>query len=160
MRAIPELVVLVWVFFAIPILTGISLPSFWAALVALTIQVAAYVSEIVRSGLGSIRQGQTNAGLALGMSMPQILFRILLPQALVRMIPPYNTIISMTIKDTAIASMIAVPELMRRSETLASQSYRPVEVFTTALILYFCLLFPVTRLVEIAYRRLQHLGRS
>jgi polar amino acid transport system permease protein len=72
MRAIPELVVLIWIFFSIPILTGMSLPPFWAALIALTVQVSAYAAEIVRAGITSIRKGQTDAGKTLGMSQRQI----------------------------------------------------------------------------------------
>src|ERR1700746_635769 len=71
MRAIPVLVVLVWTYFAFPILTGVTLPPFWAALVALTLHIAAYVAEIVRAGVGSVRPGQTRAALALGLSRAQ-----------------------------------------------------------------------------------------
>jgi polar amino acid transport system permease protein len=160
MRAIPVLVVLVWTFFALPILTGVALPPFWAALVALTVHLAAYVSEIVRAGIASIRPGQMRAALALGMSRSQAVRKIIAPQALVRMLPAFGSIMSITIKDTAIASVIAVPELMRQSETLAGQSFRPFEVFTTTMIVFFLILFPVTRGVDALYRRVAHLGRS
>jgi polar amino acid transport system permease protein len=160
MRSIPELVVLIWIFFSIPILTHMSLPPFWAALLALTVQVAAYVAEVVRAGLTSIRAGQTAAGLALGMSHAQILRRVLLPQAIVRMLPAYGSLLTMIIKDTAIASMVAVPELMQHSETLAQRTYRGIEIYTIAMVLFFIILFPTTRIVEYIYRRVQHLGRS
>jgi polar amino acid transport system permease protein len=160
MRAIPVLVVLVWTFFAVPILTGLTLPPFWAALAALTLHIAAYVSEIVRAGIESIRPGQFRAALALGMSRAQLVRRIVLPQAAVRMLPTYGSLLSVTIKDTAIAAVIAVPELMRQSETIAAQSFRPLEVFTTAMLVYFLILFPVTRGVDRLYRRVAHLGRS
>ena len=160
MRSIPELVVLIWIFFSIPILTHMSLPPFWAALLALTVQVAAYVAEVVRAGLTSIRAGQTSAGLALGMSHTQILRRVLLPQAIVRMLPAYGSLLTMIIKDTAIASMVAVPELMQHSETLAQRTYRGIEIYTIAMVLFFLILFPTTRIVEFIYRRVQHLGRS
>jgi polar amino acid transport system permease protein len=160
MRAIPVLVVLVWTFFALPILTGITFPPFWAALVALTFHLAAYVSEIVRAGIGSIRPGQMRAALALGMSRIQAVRKIILPQAIVRMLPALGSVLSITIKDTAIASVIAVPELMRQSETIAGQSFRPLEVFTTAMLAFFLILFPVTRGVDAIYRRVAHLGRS
>jgi len=160
MRAIPVLVVLVWVYFAVPILTGLSFEPFWAALFALTVHLAAYVAEIFRAGVESIRPGQSRAGLALGMSRRQIIQQILLPQAIVRMLPAFGSFLSVTIKDTAIAAVIAVPELMRRAETIAGQSYRPVEVFTTTMVIYFLILFPVTRVVDSFYRRVAHLGRS
>lgn len=160
MRSIPVLVVLVWIYFAFPILAGVTFPPFWAALVALTLHIAAYSSEIVRAGIESIRPGQTRAGLAIGMSRAQILRKIVLPQATIRMLPAFGSVLTMAIKDTAIATVIAVPELMHRAETVAGQSYRPVEVFTFVMVLYFLLLFPVTRVVDRLYQRLAHLGRS
>jgi polar amino acid transport system permease protein len=160
MRAIPVLVVLVWTFFALPILTGITMAPFLAALVGLTVHLAAYAAEIIRAGIESVRPGQTRAALALGMSRAQILRRIVLPQAIVRMLPAFGSLLSVTIKDTAIASVIAVPELMRQSETVAGQSFQPIEVYTFAMLVYFVLLFPVTRGVDVFYRRVAHLGRS
>ena len=160
MRAVPVLVVLVWTFFALPLVAGITLPPFWAALVGLTVHLAAYAAEIVRAGIESVRPGQTRAALALGMSQAQIVRRIVLPQAVVRMLPAFGSLLSVTIKDTAIASVIAVPELMRQSETVAGQSFQPIEVYTFAMLVYFVLLYPVTRGVDLVYRRVAHLGRS
>jgi len=160
MRALPVLVVLIWVYFALPIAAGIGMPPFWAAVFALTLHIAAYVGEIVRAGLESVRAGQVRAGLALGMTMTQVVREVVLPQALVRMLPAFGSIISITIKDTAIATVIAVPELMKRTETVAGQSFRPIELFTFAMLVYFLILFPVTRLVDLLYRRVAHLGRS
>jgi polar amino acid transport system permease protein len=160
MRAIPVFVVLVWIYFAVPIISGHTFAPFWAALMGITIHVAAYVAEVIRAGLTSIRKGQIQAGLAIGMSSLQILRHILLPQAIVRMLPAFGSIISVTIKDTAIAAVIAVPELMRQAETLAGQSYRPIEIFTTVMVIYFLIIFPITRLVDRFYTRVAHLGRS
>ena len=105
-------------------------------------------------------QRKSRAGLALGMSWPQLVGKVVLPQALVRMLPAIGSVISVTIKDTAIAATIAVPEFMNRVSTVAGQSYQPVQVFTGALIVYFIILFPTTRLVDILYGRVAHLGRS
>lgn len=160
MRAIPVFVVLVWIYFAVPIISGYSFDPFWAALTGITIHVAAYVAEVIRAGITSIRKGQVQAGLAIGMSGAQIIRQILLPQAIVRMLPAFGSIVSVTIKDTAIAAVIAVPELMRQAETVAGQSYRPIEVFTTVMVIYFLLIFPVTRLIDRYYIRVAHLGRS
>jgi polar amino acid transport system permease protein len=160
MRAIPVLVVLVWTYFAFPILTGLTLPPFWAALVALTLHIAAYVAEIVRAGIASVRAGQTRAALALGLSRAQTVREVVLPQSVIRMLPAFGSILSIAIKDTAIAAVIAVPEYMKQSETVAGQSFHPFEVFTVAAIVYFAILFPITRLVDMIYVRLAHLGRS
>jgi len=160
MRAIPVLVVLVWIYFAVPVLSGFNFPPFWAALVALTLHISAYVAEVVRAGIESIRPGQIRAGRALGMSGAQIVRKVVLPQALVRMLPAFGSLLSVTIKDTAIATVIAVPEFMKRSETIAGQSYHPIEVFTFAMLVYFVILFPGTRLIDSFYKRVAHLGRS
>ena len=116
------------------------LAAVFAALLALTLHISAYVSEIVRAGVVSVRAGQTRAGFALGMSGAQIIRKIILPQAIVRILPPYGSILSITIKETAVATVIAVPEYMHQSETIASQSLPPIEVFTTAMVVYFILL--------------------
>jgi len=160
MRAIPVLVVLVWTFFALPIIAGVTMSPFVAALIGLTVHLAAYAAEIVRAGVESVRPGQSRAALVLGMSQAQIVRRIIMPQAIVRMLPAFGSLLSITIKDTAIASVIAVPELMRQSETVAGQSFQPIEVFSFAMLVYFLILFPVTRGVDLIYRRVAHLGRS
>src|SRR5437773_23205 len=102
----------------------------------------------------------TLAARAIGLSPAQIVRRIVLPQALVRMLPAFGSLLSITIKDTAIASVIAVSELMRQSETVAGQSFQPIEVYSFAMLLYFLMLFPVTRGIDRVYRRVAHLGRS
>jgi polar amino acid transport system permease protein len=160
MRAIPVLVVLVWMYFAFPLVVGLSLPPFWAAWAALSLHIAAYVAEILRAGINSVRPGQIRAALALGFSGVQTVRQVVLPQAVIRMLPALGSIVSITIKDTAIAATIAVPEYMKQSETVAGQSFRPIEVFTVALLVYFLILFPTTRLVDTLYRRVAHLGRS
>jgi polar amino acid transport system permease protein len=160
MRSIPVLVVLIWTYFALPIVTGVTLPPFWAATVALTVHISAYVAEIVRAGIMSVRSGQSRAAFALGMSRMQAIREIILPQALVRMLPALGSILSITIKDTAIAAVIAVPEYMNRSQTVAGQSFHPIEVFLVAMLVYFALLFPVTRAVDMIYARVAYLGRS
>ena len=160
MRAVPVLVVLVWTYFALPLVTGVTLPPFWAALAALSVHIAAYVAEIVRAGVSSVRPGQMRAALALGMSRAAAVRQVILPQAVVRMLPAFGSVISIAIKDTAIATVIAVPEYMNRSQTLAGESFHPIEVFLVAMAVYFVILFPATRVVDMVYARLAHLGRS
>ena len=87
------------------------------------------------------------------MSGVQVVGKVVLPQAVIRMLPALGSIVSVTIKDTAIAATIAVPEYMEQSQTLAGQSFRPIEVFTTAMVVYFVILFPATRAVDMLYRR-------
>ncbi len=160
MRSIPVLVVLIWSYFALPVVTGVTLPPFWAATLALTAHISAYVAEIIRAGINSVRAGQERAAFALGMSRSRAIRDIILPQAMVRMLPALGSILSITIKDTAIAAVIAVPEYMNRSQTVAGQSFHPIEVFIVAMIVYFAILFPVTRAVDMIYARYAYLGRS
>ncbi len=99
-RSIPILVIMVWVFFGLPLLLGVTdFPAFLAGVLALGIHSGAYIAEIVRGGLGSVRGGQLHAALALGMSRPQAIARIILPQAAIRMMPPLSTRIVRNIKD-------------------------------------------------------------
>jgi polar amino acid transport system permease protein len=160
MRAIPVLVVLIWMYFAFPLLIGISLPPVTGAVVAITVHLAAYIAEIVRAGVESIRPGQVRAGLALGMTQSQMVRKIILPQATVRMLPAFGSALGIAVKDTAIASVIAVPELIRQAETVAGLTYKPLEVYTLVMLLYFFILFPLSRGIDRFYLRVAHLGRS
>jgi polar amino acid transport system permease protein len=159
-RSIPVLVFLVWIFFVVPAISGINLSSFGTAVIALSLYRSAYVAEILRAGIQSIRQGQVRAALALGMSMPQVVRNVVLPQAVTRMLPPLTSMITAVVKDTAITTVIAVPELMRQSTSLVTETFRPAEVFTTTMLLYFMILFPLTMMADFLYRRSAHLGRS
>jgi polar amino acid transport system permease protein len=160
MRAIPVLVVIVWTFFAFPLLFGVTMTPIVAAIGAISVHVAASIAEIVRAGIESIRQGQSWAGLALGMTRLQLLRRIILPQAVTRMLPSFGSAIIVTIKDSAIASVIAVPDVIRHAESVVAQTYRPFETYTFAMLVFFVILFPVARGVDHLYGRIGHRGRS
>ena len=114
MRSIPLLVILVWIFFALPLVSGYSMSPFIAAVVGMGLHLGAFVAELVRAGLTSIRPGQSRAALALGMSRMQAIRIVVLPQALIRMLPTFGSLLVITIKDSSLASVIAVPELMRQ----------------------------------------------
>jgi polar amino acid transport system permease protein len=159
-RSIPVLAILVWVYFALPLLIGSLLNPILAAILALGIHLGAYVTEAIRAGLTSIRPGQMHAALALGMSRFQAIRTIILPQALIRMLPPLGSLIVIAIKDSAIASVIAVPELLRQSQVLAGKTYRPFEIYTAAMLVYFLICYPTARIIDRAYRRLAPLGAS
>lgn len=160
MRAIPLLVILVWTYFAFPLLVGVSLPPLTAAVVGLSAHLGAYMAETIRAGLTSVRPGQMRAALALGMSRWTAVRTIILPQALIRMLPPIGSLLIFAIKDSAIASVIAVPEVIRQSQVLAGLTYRSFEVYTLAMAIYFVLCYPVARGVDRLYRRVAHLGAS
>lgn len=160
MRAIPLLVVLVWTFFAFPLLIGRSIDAVTAGIAGLSIHLGAYVAETIRAGLTSVRRNQMQAALALGMSRFQAIRTIILPQALVRMLPALGSLFVIAIKDSAIASVIAVPELLRQTQIVAGKTFRPFELYTAAMIVYFLLCYPVARSVDRVYRRVAHLGSS
>jgi polar amino acid transport system permease protein len=160
MRAVPVLVILVWSYFALPLLAGRSLSPFVAAVGALGLHLAAYVAETVRAGLTSVRPGQMRAALALGMSRWQAIKQIILPQAMVRMLPPLGSLLVIAIKDSAISSVIAVPELIRQTQVLVSNTYLSFQLYSFTMIVFFVICYPVARGVDRAYRRLAHLGSS
>ena len=99
------------------------------------------------------------AALALGMSRLQAIRTIILPQALIRMLPPLGSLFVIAVKDSAIASVIAVPELLRQSQILAGKTYRPFELYTAAMIVYFLLCYPVARGVDRALSPARASGR-
>ena len=159
MRAIPVLVVLVWGYFALPIVTGVTLPPFWAALVALSLHIAAYVAEYPHQR--HLHPPRPDPRRARPRHVPRTSHPRDHPAPGHRShAASVGSILSITIKDTAIASVIAVPEYMNRSQTVAGQSFHPIEVFLIAIAVYFIILFPITRVIDIVYMRAAHLGRS
>jgi His/Glu/Gln/Arg/opine family amino acid ABC transporter permease subunit len=159
-RSIPVLAILVWMYFAFPLLIEHALDPIVAAILALGIHLGAYVTEVIRAGLTSIRPGQMRAALALGMSPFQAVRTIILPQALIRMLPALGSLIVIAVKDSAIASVIAVPELLRQSQVLAGKTFRPFEIYTAAMLVYFFICYPTARGIDRIYRRLVPLGAS
>jgi polar amino acid transport system permease protein len=152
-RTTPLLVQLVWVFYVMPILTGITLTPFVSGLVTLGLSLAAFVAEIYRAGILSVNPGQLQAGLALGMTHPQVMRRVVLPQAVMRMIPPMATMWVGLFKDTSVLSVIGVTELMFYAREIAIRTYRPLELFTVAAITYFLITYPQSLAVNYLYRR-------
>ena len=141
-RTTPLLVQVMWVYTVMPLLTGIALSPFYSALVALGLNIAAFMAEIYRAGIMSVGRGQTEASLALGMTSTQMMSRIILPQAVTRMIPPMGTMWVSLFKDTSIASFIGVVELTYQARFLAVDTYRPLEIFTILAVIYFVITYP------------------
>ncbi len=156
-RNTPVLVQLVWFYFAFPVLTGWQMSGFVAAALGLALNTSAYCAEIFRGGIASIVRGQWEAGRALGMTYPALMRRIVLPQAVRRMVPAFTNRGIELGKMTAIASVISVHELMYEARLLSSQTFRPLEVFTVIAILYFVVIYPGTLL---SYRLEARMGRG
>ncbi|WP_372620649.1 amino acid ABC transporter permease [Falsiroseomonas sp.] len=155
-RNTPPLVHFFWYFFGLPILIGVSLSPFAAALLALSVQSGAFFAEIFRGGIVSIERGQWEAGRALGMSEARLMRRIILPQAVRRMIPPLMERSFELVKTTALAATLAYGELLYRAMVIASQSFRPLEIYTAVAVIFFTVLFLASlgmRHVEVRLRR-------
>jgi polar amino acid transport system permease protein len=110
-----------------------------------------YIAEIVRGGLASVRRGQMQAALALGMSAPQAIARIILPQVAIRMMPPLSTRIVRNIKDSVLASTIAVQELFWAANLLEGETAKPFPIYTTLMIFYFLVIVAIARALDRVY---------
>ena len=152
-RNSPQLMVVVWVFTALPLLTGITLSPLLSGVVALTLNVAAFVAEVYRAGITSIPVGQAQAALALGMTRSQLYRRVLLPQAVARVIPPLGSYWVSLFKDTSLLAVIGVAELMYQGRLVATDTYRPLEILTGVAIIYYVLAYPQALAVNFLYRR-------
>ncbi len=147
-RDLPLLILLIWLFYALPPLIGIHVSAFATALVALSLNLGAFSAEIFRSGIVSISKGQTESSLALGLSKLQTIKDIILPQAMRTIIPPLTGRYIETIKLTSLASIIAVNELLHAGGNIISVSYRPLEVYTVIALIYLAIIVPLTLLLK------------
>jgi len=150
-RALPTIILFMLVYFAWPYF-GISLPRYWSAVVALTINGAAYFEEIFRAGIEAIDEGQREAARALGLSFPQTMFSVVLPQAIVVVLPPATSNSLELIKTTVLASVIALPELMKQAQQAHGFFANPTPLIAAALI-FLAFLWPLVRLVGVLERK-------
>ncbi len=156
LRDTPLLIQIVWIFYCFPILVGIKLTAFWSTVLAISVHMPAYVAEIFRAGIASIDKGQVDAAKVVGMSYPQIMRRIVLPQAVRRMLPPLVNNFADILKLTSLASVIGVYELLHSVDNVIMNNFRPLEMYTVLGIVYFVLIFPVAfsaRRAEVYFAR-------
>jgi His/Glu/Gln/Arg/opine family amino acid ABC transporter permease subunit len=152
-RATPLILLIYWTFYVLPVLIGVYLPPFATGLLALSLIVSAYNSETFRAGVNSIRKGQSDAALALGMSHTQVMAKVVLPQAIRRVLPVFaNTWVSL-FKDTSLISVIAVNELAYVSLQVRAETFRILEVLTAMAVIYWALGYPQAKLVDWINRR-------
>jgi His/Glu/Gln/Arg/opine family amino acid ABC transporter permease subunit len=152
-RATPLILQIYWVFYVLPATFDISLSEFSTAIVGLSLNVSSFNSETFRAGIQSIRIGQTNAGLALGMSPLQVMRHIVLPQALLRVLPALASTWVSLFKDTSLVSIIAVADLSYVATKIRSESFRFLEVLTAMAALYFAMGYPQAKLVDWLHRK-------
>lgn len=147
-RATPLILLVYWTFYVLPVLINVYLPPFATGIVALSLIISAYNSETFRAGVNSIRQGQSDAALALGMSRLQVMRKVVLPQALRRVLPVFASTWVSLFKDTSLISVIAVSELSYVSLQVRAETFRILEVLTAMAVIYWCLGYPQAKLVD------------
>jgi polar amino acid transport system permease protein len=137
-RGTSLLVQLYWIFFVLP-LFGVTLEKFTAGYVAIALNTGAYGAELVRGGILAVPKGQWEAATAINMSSAKRMWRIILPQALVNMLPPWGNLMIEVLKGTALVSLISVTDLMFQAKQINASTYLSAQIFGTALIIYYIL---------------------
>ena len=159
-RTTPPLVQLFWFFFALPILIHVEMTPFVAAALTFSIQSAAFFAEVFRAGIVSIERGQWEAAQAIGMDRAQALRRIVLPQAVKRMIPAFMERSIELMKTTTLVATISYADLLYEANDLAQKTFRPLEVFSTVALVYFAVIFGTSLIAHRVERRLAASGET
>ena len=149
LRAVPPLVLLVWIYYCMPILTGLSLNGFQSGVLALSLYSAAFYSEIFRAGFQSIDKGQVEAAYSVGMTRSQILRRITGPLAFQRIFPPLVSQCVLVIKNTSLAGYIAVADILYQGQQISIRTFRPLEVLTVVALIFLAIILPLTFLANV-----------
>ncbi len=159
MRGTPLLVQILFIYFVLPSF-GVNLPAFTSGIVALTLNAAAYISEIFRAGIVSIDAGQMEAARTLGMNYWQAMRRIILPQTFRRVVPPITNEGIALLKDSSLVSVIGLTELARTGQELASRYAAPLTIWPLVAVLYLALTFPLTRVAQYLERKWRPVTRA
>jgi polar amino acid transport system permease protein len=155
LRGTSEVVQLFWIFFALPLLVGFQLVPIWAGILVLGLNHGAYGAEIVRGAVRSVPRAQVEAAIALSLTPAQRMRRVVLPQAVVEMIPPFNTLFIQLLKSTALLSFVAIDEITNLANQRLIPNFGPQSwlVWIVVLVLYLLLALAITavmRLLEAA----------
>ncbi len=154
-RGTPLLVQLFLIFYGLPS-AGIVLDAFTAAVIGFILNIGAYSSEIIRATLAAIPKGQWEAAYSIGMNWPQVMWRVILPQAARIAVPPLsNTFISL-VKDTSLAAAVTVPELFQAAQRLASVTYEPLILYSETALIYLMFSSVLSTLQDRLERKLTH----
>lgn len=152
-RFTPLLVQAVWIHFALPAVTGYSMSATTSGLVALTLHVSAYVSEIMRAGIIAIPKGQWEAARALGLRPRSVFRKVILPQVWPLVMPPLANVSVATFKLTAILSILAINDLMKVANRINTFEFRPLEIFTAVALVYLVIGLVLTWIARRIERR-------
>ena len=157
-RTTPPLVQLFWFFFALPILIKVEMTPFAAAAITFSIQSSAFFAEVFRGGIVSIERGQWEAARAIGMNRHQLMRRVVLPQAVRRMFPAFLERSIELMKTTTLVATVSYADLLFQANELAQKTFRPLEVFTVAALIYFLVIFLLSVCAQELERRLAVAG--
>lgn len=152
-RNLPLILVIYWAFYVMPMAFDVQFSAFTTALVALVLNVSAYNAETFRAGINSIRKGQMEAALAMGMSRRQAMFKVVIPQAARRILPVIASTWISLFKDTSLVSVIAVGELAYTAMQIRAQSFRVLEMLTAMAVLYWLMGYPQAKLVDWIHKK-------
>ncbi len=156
-RGTPLLVQFFYIYYVVPMLidglaavfgaeTNVQISATLSGIIGFSINYGCYMSEVIRSAILAVDPGQREAGLALGFSEIQVLFKFIIPPAIRNSIPVFGNYLVMMIKDTSLLAMISVQELLLRAKTFASQTFLTVEAYTIVAVVYLLLSVPLSRL--------------
>jgi polar amino acid transport system permease protein len=152
-RATPLILQIYWAYYVLPAYFDMQFSQLTTAIMGLTCNISSFNSETFRAGILSIRKGQWNAGKAIGMSDAQIMWHIVLPQAVMRVLPALATTWVSLFKDTSLVSIISVSDLSYVSLKIRSETYRILEVLTAMAVIYWLMGYPQAKIVDWIHRR-------
>jgi glutamine transport system permease protein len=154
-RGTPIVVQVMFLYFALPLLAHIRIDGLTAAIIAITVNSGAYLAEVVRGALLSIPKGLMEAGLAMGLSMPRVLVKIIGPLAFRRLIPPLGNQCIVSLKDTSLFIVIGVGELTRKGREIIAGNFRAVEIWSVVAIIYLKLTGVMTLSLRVVEKRMR-----
>ncbi len=153
-RNTPVLVQILWFYFALPMLVPFEISPLTAAALGISLNSAAFSGEIFRGGIQSLESGQWEGAQALGMTHGQAMRRVILPQAIKRMLPALTNRAIEIFKMSTLASAVAYVELLQQGKLIASIHYNPIEAYTVIALLFFVFLYPLVQLTYVLERKL------
>ena len=154
-RAIPILVLILWVYYGLPQVANISISVFWAGVVALALSDSAFEAEIFRAGIQSIDRGQYEAAHTVSLSYADTMRFVILPQAIRRILPALGNQLVYMLKMSSLVSVIGMQELTRKANELVVSEYRPLEIYTVLVLEYLALILIVSAFMRWVERRMQ-----
>ena len=154
-RAVPILVLILWVYYGLPQLSGLTITVFWAGVIALALSDSAFEAEIFRAGIQSIAKGQYEAAHSISLSYADTMRFVILPQAIRRILPALGNQLVYMLKMSSLVSVIGMQELTRKANELVVSEYRPLEIYTILVLEYLVLILIVSAGVRWLERRMQ-----